>query len=556
MHLSGLREGMIVYFSRVALFLVFIERVIINKSIISHLLIFLLVLVITAGATGCIGGTSVCSNSSLKAAILAAPQNWSVTNDLTPAFTWIYPDSTCHPEFYRVDLTTVEGTPGNWTGTTSSPIPAWSPASPLEPGKEYEWTVWSLNSNYVGPQSLNHFLFTGPMCDTDSLKAPALIRPDDGEVVTNLTPMLMWEYPDPCLAESYRIALSTDTQFADTSRNGATGNPSTNWRPGSSLADCTTYFWRVAPINGTSLGPYSGVKFFRTDREQECYTPEATGTVQGFLWYDQCSLPLDTSPVPSPLPAGCVVDSYGVDADRLHQPGEPFMTGITVNIGPGDCPSSGTQSTVTDANGAYTFSGLTPGKYCINVNAASWLGPGGTGHWTLISSGHEGNTYRAITLGAGQVLTSQGFAWYQYAGPTPTPTITLIPTSTPTPVPLTFTPNINAYCRFGPNRLFDYKDLAMKGQAYLLDGRNNDGTWYRIMLTPFEGCWVPFDVGTPSSDVSRLRELFDIPTLVPTDTPTEVVNCSSYTDEKSCEAQPVCVWKIPPTGALGACVNK
>jgi CSLREA domain-containing protein len=139
---------------------------------------------------------------------------------------------------------------------------------------------------------------------------------------------------------------------------------------------------------------------------------------------------------------------------------------------------------------------------------------------------------------------------------TPTPAqLTFTPSITPTPAPLTFTPNINAYCRFGPNRLFDYKYLAMKGQSYLMDGRNSDGTWYRIMLTPYEGCWVPFDVGTPSADISGLRELFDIPTLVPTDTPTPVVNCSSYTDEKSCEAQPVCVW-VFTTARPGYCKVK
>ena len=277
-------------------------------------------------------------------------------------------------------------------------------------------------------------------CATASLQAPALLAPADGSVITILEPTLSWQYPDPaCTPQGYRIDLSTDPTFADTSLSGGTGNPSTSWGPGHALADCTTYFWKVAGINDTTLGPASGVFTFRTNASGTC-APEATATVSGILWFDQCSVALDASPVPSPLPAGCVVDSYGVDADGIHQPSEPFMTGITVNLGPGDCPSGGPLSTVTDGSGAYAFTGLTPGKYCLNVNAASFLGPGGTGHWTLIPSGHEGNTYRSILVGAGEVLSGQDFAWYQFTGgPTPTPTA-VGPTFTPTAVGPTFTP--------------------------------------------------------------------------------------------------------------------
>ncbi len=132
---------------------------------------------------------------------------------------------------------------------------------------------------------------------------------------------------------------------------------------------------------------------------------------------------------------------------------------------------------------------------------------------------------------------------------TPTITPTEIQTPTPTCGPLTFITNINAYCRQGPGEVFPaLEDLAMKGQPYLMDGRNSDGTWYRIMLTPAEGCWVPAGVGTPSCDIGNLRVLADIPT--------PVISCSSFTDQAACDVHdPPCKWNNTIAGS-GVCVKR
>ena len=481
---------------------------------------------------------------------------WAVVNTLSPSLSWSYPDPACNPEGYRIELRTGPLFTDDLSGGTGNPSTSWSPGSPLQPGREYEWAIQPINGTTLGPIAGYRYFFTGPVCATGALKAPALLQPDDGAEVHELDPSLIWQYLDPCVPQGYRVDLSTDPTFADTSLSGGTGNPATRWGPANPLADCTTYFWRIAPINGTTLGPFSGAFTFHTNVSGSC-APAATATVTGVLWYDQCPLPLDTSPVPSPLPAGCVVDLYGVDADAIHEGGEPFMAGITVNIGPGDCPSGGPMSTTTDVNGAYTFTGLVPGKYCINVNAASFAGPAATGHWTLLPSGHEGNTYRAILLGPGQNLTGQDFAWYQNTGPTPTPTAvasftpTEVATLTPTPVGLFFTPGINVNCHLGPALIFDTLDVAMKGTRYLLDGQNREKTWYRIMFSQVKGCWVLANTGTVSGDVSGLRILVS----PPTPTPTIVVDCKLFTNEKTCTAQPVCKW-IPALTHPGDCVSK
>jgi hypothetical protein len=86
-------------------------------------------------------------------------------------------------------------------------------------------------------------------------------------------PMLIWDYPDPCVPQGYRIDLSTDSTFADTSLSGGTGNPSTRWFPGDDLTDCTTYYWRVAAINGTTLGPFSITRNFMVNVSGACLYP-------------------------------------------------------------------------------------------------------------------------------------------------------------------------------------------------------------------------------------------------------------------------------------------
>jgi len=359
--------------------------------------------------SGCVpsGGTPTCSTASLQAPSLTGPPMWSVVNSLSPSLNWTYPDPGCNPQGYAIDLMTGPFFTDDLGGGTGNPSTSWSPGSPLQPGKEYAWGVQAINGTTLGPYAGRSYFFTGPMCETSALNAPALLQPANGAVVSELNPTLIWHYPDPCVPQGYRIDLSTDYTFADTSLSGGTGNPSTRWGPGDPLADCTVYFWKVAPINEITLGPASGIFSFTTDVHGTCPTPTPAG--------------------PTPV-------------------------------------------------------GPTP------------------------------------------------------VGPTPVG---------PTPAGFVFIPNINSYCRFGPDPSFPWLEIAMNGQPYLLDGRNLNNDWFRIMITPSRGCWVPAGAGTPSGDTFNLRVLADVPTV----TPTPVSFCSSFTDTKSCDAQPACEWKRDTTHA-------
>ena len=368
-------------------------------------------------------GTPICPTSGLQAPVLTGPTMWSVVSSLSPSLSWSYPDATCNPQGYAIDLRTGPLFTDSLGGGTGNPSTSWGPGSSLQPGREYEWGVQAINGSTPGPFAGYNYFFTGPMCATAALTAPTLLQPANGAVLTNLDPSLIWQYLDACLPQGYRVDLSTDATFADTNLSGGTGNPSTRWGPAAPLADCAVYFWKVTPINDTTQGPASGVFSFTTN---------ALGTC------------------PSPTPPGTT----------------------TTLVGP----------TSTLEN----------------------------------------------------------------------------PTDVPTLAAFIFVPNINVNCRSGPDPVFDIVDVGLKGGSYLMDGRNQADTWYRIMLLINEGCWVTADSGTPSRDTADLRVLFEPPTPTPivvsTTIPTTVA-CYSFTNEKSCISQPACKWKIAATGA-GSCVNK
>jgi hypothetical protein len=143
------------------------------------------------------------------------------------------------------------------------------------------------------------------------------------------------------------------------------------------------------------------------------------------------------------------------------------------------------------------------------------------------------------------------FVWLSGAAVTPTPVYTWTPTSvytstptpvytwTPTPAAFAYTPHLNAYCRFGPDPVFDSLDVAMKGQTYLIDGQDAAHAWFRILLEPNKYCWVLQSTGSATGDLSKLRVLLSPPTPTPTLVP---IDCSSYTDKKACNAVRACTW--------------
>ncbi len=438
----------------------------------------------------------ICDTASLQAVTLVDPPMWGSVASLTPSLYWTYPDPSCNPEGYAITLRTGPLFSDDRGGGTGNPSTSWSPGSPLEPGKEYAWGVEPINGTTLGPFEGSNYFFTGPTCATAALVAPTLLQPIDGGSFDENHDSLIWDYPEDCAPEGYRVDLSVDPAFADTSLSGGTGNPSTRWGPGHPLSDCQIYYWRVAPINGTTLGPFSPSRSFVRDATGACGgpggSPPASASIAGTVWDDE-------------------------NGDGVDQPAESGIWGVTLELRDGVCPGTSTLATGTTAiDGRYIFDGLSftpPVTYCIRVDAGSppnnaILPPGA---WTYALSSIDGNlAYAELTFSSVNPVDHVEFGWH-FTGSTATPAAAL-------GAPI-FTLDTNAFCRQGPGLV--YKDITAipAGDTVDILGRSQDNLWYFVFWKKFGAkCWIGASTGHPNGDLTGVVILVAPPT--PTWTPT------------------------------------
>lgn len=351
---------------------------------------------------------------------------------------------------------------------------------------------------------------TFPTCATESLQAPNLNSPADGATLNTNNPTLSWSYPDLfCVPEGYRIDLSMDATFADTSLSGGTGNPSTSWGPGSPLSDCTQYYWRVAPINGTTLGPFSGSRSFIVDVTGSCSmpSPPPSASISGIVWHDLCAVP--DGPLPSPLPAGCVATSTGgAVANGIREAGEPGIAGVQVDLHWGGCATPSVASVLTDASGSYTFDGILAfGSYCLAIRSLN--PPNDTilipGQWTFPAGLTGADAFANATVESGTILTDKDFGWdYQFLPPyAAAPADTAVPSPSASKSSFEFTKN--AFCREGPDTRYRDITAIQAGEIVDVTGRIQDNSWWYVFWSKFSvSCWVSNSTGTFRGDASIL----------------------------------------------------
>jgi hypothetical protein len=194
--------------------------------------------------------------------------------------------------------------------------------------------------------------------------------------------------------------------------------------------------------------PASWLSFLQRSQDtsppQPVSTPTvAPGLIVGYLWHDLCASGVEGESPLAEAPVGCVPANTGSGflANGVLEAGEPGIAGITVNLGVGACPSVGLTSAVSNNDGAYLFSDLSPGTYCVSIDPiapqnASILRPGS---WTYpVPMG--GVSAVSITVGEGENKRDVNFGWdFQFLPilPTPEPTATPIPTPIPTGITCT-----------------------------------------------------------------------------------------------------------------------
>jgi CSLREA domain-containing protein len=103
---------------------------------------------------------------------------------------------------------------------------------------------------------------------------------------------------------------------------------------------------------------------------------------------------------------------------------------------------------------------------------------------------------------------------------TPVPEPSEIPTPTYTPTPTSVPPMAtfltNANCRRDQGTVYDVVTSILQGQTVLIDGRNAQGTWWRVLPEGLlTGCWVSASTVEVMGDVSAVPLIAAGPTPTP-----------------------------------------
>ena len=122
---------------------------------------------------------------------------------------------------------------------------------------QYYWRVSAANVGGEGPWSVVWYFTT----TIGAPSAPVLISPPNNSTGTSRTPLLDWNNVPS--ANSYRVQLSTDPNFATTLINTVTGSASQYQVP-ANLSYNTTYYWRANATNAGGTSSWSTVWSFTT----------------------------------------------------------------------------------------------------------------------------------------------------------------------------------------------------------------------------------------------------------------------------------------------------
>jgi len=186
-------------------------------------------------------------------------------------------------------------------------------------------------------------------------------------------------------------------------------------------------------------------------------------SISGRVWHDLCAVAGGEGGTAITPSAGCVQSADGgYQANGLLETGEPGIGGVLVRLGAGACPASGLADATTDTGGAYAFTGLSAGTYCVSVDALSAqntsLLPGS---WTfpIVDAGSSATGY-TVNLLAGERRSEVNLGWDYQLLPPPEP----VPTE-PSPAPT---------CT---DRASFVSDVTIPDNTYLSPGQSFVKTW-------------------------------------------------------------------------------
>ncbi len=197
----------------------------------------------------------------------------------------------------------------------------------------------------------------------------------------------------------------------------------TTIRPGGAICtEALVAFERVIPLEARDLaaGTYevsvNGVSgSFELTMDNVPMTPTPTAvpasSVRGRVWHDLCGVATGADPEEPVTTGSCIeVEDGGFRANGELEDDEPGLAGVVISLGEGNCPQTGLATTITDAEGSYTFADLESGTYCLSIDPLQTrnspiLVPG---QWTFPSLDQG---FAQITLDPGEEVTGVNFGW-------------------------------------------------------------------------------------------------------------------------------------------------
>jgi hypothetical protein len=202
-------------------------------------------------------------------------------------------------------------------------------------------------------------------------------------------------------------------------------------------------------------------------------------------------------------------------------------------------------SSIPSLGGDGTAVAQCPAGTALTGGGFSWSNPAEANYIPSDSFPRDGMSWQSDGWGSSDLTTNEEVSQvssYAVCLNFPIPVKVVKPLTLLTPTPgLVFIPHLNAYCRSGPDPIFSEVSLAMNGQSYKIDGRNQDDSWYLLGITSEVDCWVPSDTGQASGDTQGVRVM--LPIATPTFTMIPVgVNCDQYTTFRSCDDISACKW--------------
>jgi hypothetical protein len=188
-----------------------------------------------------------------------------ILDTTTPTLTWEYPDDSCYPDHYVVEVaSSSDFAPENIveSGGNVGESYRWPPGRELEVGRTYYWHVAAVSIDGVqGPWSYRAILYIGPYCPEGDYE-PEMLSPADGARVRTLDPLLKWEYPDAeCLVPWTVVQVSRSSSFEESDTVETSSFHYTyEVQPMFSLPDgtsgfenCERYYWRIRDFHGVEF---------------------------------------------------------------------------------------------------------------------------------------------------------------------------------------------------------------------------------------------------------------------------------------------------------------